>query len=259
MNQRYRIGVDVGGTGAKAGIVDLHEGRIVSERLRYDTPNQAGAIFATVARLVQQLQQDERVNGAGVGVAFPSVIKSGRIMTAANIDPATVGRNVVAELAPSIGENVTVLNDADAAALAEIHYGMVRSNPEFAAAETVLVITLGTGIGSGMVYRNELVPNFELGHLELDGVVAESRAAASSIERDGLSWAAYAERLNRYLAHVHRLFFPDVFVLGGGVSREAEAFLPLVEAPCPVAAAQLRADAGIIGAALQARQVEKYR
>ncbi|MFC0580846.1 polyphosphate--glucose phosphotransferase [Micrococcoides hystricis] len=249
MENRYRIGVDVGGTGAKAGIVDLQLGTIVSERLRYDTPNNAEAIFRTVVRLIQELQRDPRVGQAPVGVAFPSVIKAGTIMTAANIDPATLGRNVAHELAPEITSQLAVLNDADAAALAEVSYGVIRSKPEFRHAESVMVLTLGTGIGSGLIYQNQLIPNFELGHLELDGEVAETRAAASAIERDGLGWAEYANRVNRYLAHVHRLFFPDVFVLGGGVSREAEAFLPHISAQCPVAVAQLRADAGIIGAA----------
>ena len=245
-----RIGVDVGATGAKAAVVEVTTGQLLSERLRFDTPNEATAIFATVEKLITTLQdRDPRVKDAAVGIAFPSVIKNGQIRTAANIDAATIGRNVEAEFADYLGVSVIALNDADAAALAEVKYGLLSDHPEYSTADAVMVLTLGTGIGSGYVYRGQLIPNFELGHLELDGVVAESRAAASAIVRDDLDWPMYAERVNRYLAHVHRLFSPDVFVLGGGVSREAESFLPLLQAPVPVEVATLRADAGIIGAA----------
>ena len=191
-------------------------------------------------------------SGTGaIGVTFPAVIQHGVARTAANVDKTWIGTDVEALLGEHLGRPVTVVNDADAAGYAEARFGAARD-----VQGTVFMATLGTGIGSALIVDGHLVPNTELGHLEVDGKDAETRAADSARERDGLTWEHWARRLTRYLSAVERLLWPDLIVVGGGVSKKADKFLPLLQIRTPVVPAGLRNDGGIIGAALLATERE---
>jgi len=246
-----RIGVDVGGTGIKAGIVDTATGILAAPTLQVPTPRPATpeAVAAAMAELVDTISA--RVGAAPasapVGVALPAVVRWGTTRSAANIDPGWLGLNVENFLAGRLNRGVCALNDADAAGLAEVRFGAGRGIPG-----TVLVITLGTGIGSALVLNGQLVPNTELGHLELDGIAAEARASALARERDGLNWYRYTERLQRYFSRLEFLLAPDLIVVGGGISACSENFLPGLRLDTPVVPARLENTAGITGAALQA-------
>lgn len=238
----HAFGLDIGGTGTKGAVVDVTSGELRSERVRLDTPQPATieAVLATAAEVVA------RVGWAGpVGCAFPGIIKRGIVGSAANIDAGWIGQDLSARLAERLGQPVATLNDADAAGLAEIELGAGRG-----ISGVVMVLTLGTGIGSALFIDGTLVPNTELGHLQLDGVAAELRASAAARQRDGLSYAQWAERLQRYFDHLERVFAPDRFIIGGGISRNAEQFVPLISTTAPITVAALRQNAGIVGAAL---------
>ena len=240
------FGVDIGGSGIKAAIVDLQTGELLTERRKYLTPHPStpDAVAELVARLVTE------ANWTGlVGAAFPAVIKNGIALTAANVDESWIGADADAVFTKATGCDVTVLNDADAAGLAEVRYGAAKGVPG-----VVLLLTFGTGIGSGLFLDGQLVPNTELGHLELDGKDAEKRAAASARDNEGLSYKQWAKRVQRYLSHVEHLFNPDLFVVGGGVSKAAEKWVPLLELRTPVKPAELLNNAGIVGAALAAAE-----
>ncbi|MBO0895007.1 MULTISPECIES: polyphosphate--glucose phosphotransferase [Arthrobacter] len=245
------IGIDIGGTGIKGGIVDLAKGKLIGDRYRIPTPQPATpeAVAGVVAQIVEELSS--RKGGPGpdvpVGVTFPAIISHGIARSAANVDNSWIDTDVDTLLTKALGRDVQVMNDADAAGLAEARYGAGREVDG-----TVLVITLGTGIGSALIYKGMLVPNAELGHLEIDGHDAESKASASARERDGISWEEYAQRLQRYFSHVEFLFSPDLFVVGGGISKRSEDFLPLLNLRTPLVTANLKNNAGIVGAALQA-------
>jgi polyphosphate glucokinase len=183
-----------------------------------------------------------------VGVTFPGVVTRGTTRTAANVDAGWIDRDARGLIGERLGLPVTVLNDADAAGIAEMAFGAGRGRKG-----TVIVLTFGTGIGSAIFSEGRLVPNTELGHLELQGYEAEERASAKAREDEDLSWAQWARRVRKYLAYVEMLFWPELFVIGGGVSRKAEKFLPLVEGlRAEVVPAELRNNAGIVGAAMQA-------
>ena len=240
------FGVDIGGSGIKAAIVDLQTGELLTERRKYLTPHPStpDAVAELVARLVTE------ANWTGlVGAAFPAVIKNGIALTAANVDESWIGADSDAVFTKATGCDVTVLNDADAAGLAEVRYGAAKGVPG-----VVLLLTFGTGIGSGLFLDGQLVPNTELGHLELGGQDAEKRAAASARDNEGLSYKQWAKRVQRYLSHVEHLFNPDLFVVGGGVSKAAEKWVPLLELRTPVKPAELLNNAGIVGAALAAAE-----
>jgi polyphosphate glucokinase len=241
------FGVDVGGSGVKGAPVDLERGELAAERVRIATPQPAtpDAVVDVVARVLEEAGAPE----GRFGLTLPSVVTGGVARTAANIDPSWVGTDVVALVRERTGREAVVVNDADAAGLAEVRFGAAKDVDG-----VVLVLTLGTGIGSALVAGGRLVPNTELGHLELDGAVAESRAADSAREREGLSWPEWAGRLQRYLEHVDRLLWPDVVVLGGGVSKKAAKWLPHLDVRPELRVAALRNDAGIVGAALLAEQ-----
>ncbi|GER24388.1 polyphosphate glucokinase [Zafaria cholistanensis] len=249
--KRTAIGIDIGGTGTKGGIVDLDKGKLVGDRVRIPTPRPATpeALAETVGQIVAELsaRPEAPPPHLSVGVAFPAIIHHGVARSAANVDPAWIGTDVDALMTLRLGRPVQVVNDADAAGLAEARYGAGRG-----VAGTVLVLTLGTGIGSALIHNGVLVPNVELGHLELDGANAESRASASAREREELSWTEYAQRLQRYFSHVEFLFSPNLFVVGGGISKRSEDFLPHLTLATPVTTAALRNNAGIVGAALRA-------
>jgi polyphosphate glucokinase len=240
------LGIDIGGTGMKAAPVDLDTGKLTAERYKIATPNPSTpeAMAKVVHRLVEHFDWHGKV-----GVAFPAVVRNGVARTAANIDPSWIGTDVDAVFTAASNCAVHVINDADAAGLAEMRYGAGRKR-----AGVVIMLTFGTGIGSGMFLDGQLVPNTELGHLYLDGEEAEHRAAAIVRDREELSWKDWGRRVHRYLEHVEFLFSPDLFIVGGGVSRKADKWLPHVEIETEIVAASLENEAGIVGAALVAEQ-----
>jgi polyphosphate glucokinase len=239
------FGVDVGGSGIKGAPVDLGSGELTAERYKVATPRPAtpAAIAAAVAEVVAHFGWE-----APFGATFPGVVTGGVARTAANVDPSWVGTDVAAAFGETTGQAVTAVNDADAAGLAEVRWGAARGQRG-----VVLVVTLGTGIGTALIHQGSLVPNLELGHIELDGVDAETAAAGAVRERDGLGWAEWAGRVQRYLRAVEAYLWPDLIVIGGGVSRRAKKWLPLIELRTPIVAAGLQNQAGIAGAALLAQ------
>lgn len=248
------IGIDIGGTGIKGGIVDVRTGNLVSARYRIPTPSPATvqAVAAVVRQIVEELQSRELAPNpvSAVGIDFPAVVKNGVTLSAANVDNSWVGADLEGVMRRELdGRTVYALNDADAAGLAEATYGCGRERGGL-----MMVITLGTGIGSALINEGVLVPNTELGHLELGGKDAELRASARAREEHGLSWKKYSKRLRGYLEHLEMLFTPDLFILGGGISKNPEKFMPHVagKISTPVEVATLRNNAGIVGAALWA-------
>jgi len=243
-----RLGIDVGGSGVKGATVDVVEGRLTVDRLRIDTPVPAtpDAVTAVIGEIGQAFPAE-----GTVGVTFPGVVRHGVIGSAANVDRSWIGVDAAARFAEVLGRPVAVLNDADAAAVAEAEHGAAVGR-----AGVVIVLTFGTGIGSGVLLDGRLVPNTELGHLEVGGVDAELRASASARKRDSLPWAVWAERVDAYLAVVEMLFSPDLIVIGGGVSKSADKFLPLLRRRTEIVPAALRNEAGIIGAADAAHRAE---
>lgn len=245
------IGLDIGGTGIKGGIVDLKKGKLVGDRFRIDTPRPSTpeAVAEVVRQIVAELSLRDGAPApdAPVGITFPAIIHEGVALSAANVDKSWIGTDVDTLFTGALGRPVQVMNDADAAGLAEVRYGAGDG-----VKGSVLVITLGTGIGSALIHDGILVPNCELGHLEIDGYDAESRASAAARERDGLSWEEYAVRLQRYFSHVEFLFSPRLFVVGGGISKRSQDFLPQLSLRTPIRPAALKNNAGIVGGALQA-------
>ncbi|KIF03540.1 polyphosphate glucokinase, partial [Streptomyces sp. RSD-27] len=241
------FGVDIGGTGIKGAPVDLDRGEPAQERHKVLTPHPATpeGVAGGVVEVVRNFSWD-----GPIGVTFPGVVTHGVTRTAANVDKAWIGLDAASLFSERLGGRpVTVLNDADAAGVAEMTYGAGRGVPG-----TVLLLTLGTGIGSALFRDGRLVPNTELGHLELKGHDAETRASVKAKEDGDLSWERWARRLERYLAHVEMLFSPDLFILGGGVSRKPEKFLPLIQnVRAEIVPAELQNNAGIVGAAMAAR------
>jgi polyphosphate glucokinase len=242
--KHHPLGIDIGGSGIKGAPVDLTEGTFARDRMRLDTPkvSSPAAVADLVAEIAAHFADD--TGDSPIGVTLPSVVTNGIVRSAANIDSAWIGTDARKLLSERLGRPVTVVNDADAAGVGELHYGAARD-----AEGLVLMTTLGTGIGSALLYNGVLIPNSELGHLEIDGHDAESQAAASIRSDDKLSWDEWAARLQRYYSHVEDLLWPDLIVVGGGVSRKADKFLPLLHLRAPIVAAQLANSAGIIGAA----------
>ena len=240
------FGIDIGGSGIKGAIVDVTTGRLATERRRIPTPQPStpDAVAGVVAELVQAADWH-----GDVGATFPAVIKNGVARSAANVDPSWVGTDVDKLFTEVVGggNEVVVLNDADAAGIAEARWGAAKG-----VNGVVIMLTFGTGIGSALLMNGVLVPNTELGHLELDGHDAETRAAASVRDEHGMSYKKWSQRVNRYMQHVEALFTPDLFVVGGGVSKNADKWVPLLELQTPVEPAQLLNDAGIVGAAMAA-------
>lgn len=240
------IGIDIGGSGIKGARVNVATGALLSERIKYPTPagGHPGDILATVEQILQDLDssRDELM-----GVCFPAVVRHGVTMSAANVSSDWIGFPAERMFADSLDREVHFINDADAAGFAEARLGAARN-----VAGLVIVITLGTGIGTAIISEGVLVPNAELGHLELDGVDAESRASNSAREREGLSFEEWGGRLTRYFSHLEMLFSPDLFVIGGGVSKEHDEFLPHIHISTPIKPAQLLNNAGIVGSAVLA-------
>ena len=239
------FGVDVGGSGIKGAPVDLERGTLARERVRLETPHPATP--DAVCDVLQQVLEQAGAPDGPFGLTLPAVVTSGTARTAANIDPSWIGTDVRSLVRERTGRDALVLNDADAAGYAEMRFGAARD-----VAGTVLVLTLGTGIGSALVRDGTLVPNTELGHLELDGHDAETRASDAARKREDLSWEQWAERLTAYVRHVDMLLWPDLVVVGGGVSKKSDKWLHLLDVRPEVRTAELLNDAGIVGAALLA-------
>ena len=238
----HAIGVDIGGTGIKGAPVDLGAGAFTAERIRIPTPQPAtpDAVAAVVKEIVTKLDAP-----GTIGLTLPSVVLDGVVKTAANIDQEWIGTDAKALFEEATGRPVGVVNDADAAGIAEVRFGAGKDRHG-----VVLLVTLGTGIGSALFVDGTLVPNTELGHLPLHHGDAEDWAAESVREDDDLSWKEWGHRLSDYMELVEKLLWPNLIIIGGGVSRKSEKFLPHVRARTEVVPAQLLNDAGIVGAAL---------
>jgi len=243
------FGIDIGGSGIKGAPVDLTTGKLVAGRVRIETPQPATpkAVVKTVTTLLKRFGTG--VRDLPIGITVPCVVSGGVTLSASNIDKAWIGFRAADALAESLGREIILLNDADAAGLAESKYGAAQGQPGL-----VIVTTLGTGIGSAMIMGGILVPNSELGNLEIDGHVAEKRAAASIRTKENLTWPEYIDRLQRFYERVEFLFTPDLFVVGGGISRDSGHFLPYLNLRTPIVPAHLRNHAGIVGAAWYANR-----
>ncbi|MBH0129148.1 polyphosphate--glucose phosphotransferase [Salinibacterium sp. NK8237] len=238
------LGIDIGGTGIKGAIVDTDTGKLVSERMKIATPKSGkpDAIVKVVIELIDKLGGIPE--SMPVGVCFPAIVRNGMTMSAANISKEWIGLEAEALFEKALGRDIHFVNDADAAGVAEVRYGAAKGVPGL-----ILLTTLGTGIGSALIYNGTLVPNSELGHLTIGRRDAEKGASFSAKERQRLSWKAWAKRLQRYYTHLELLFSPDLFLVGGGVSKSHEKFLPLLKLKTPIVPAKLRNNAGILGAA----------
>jgi polyphosphate glucokinase len=248
---RIAIGVDVGGSGIKVAAVNIATGELVSERHRVATPNPSTpeAVCDVITRMVKRTATAVRAAAAPVGVGIPSVLIGGVSMTAANIDPGWAGFEVDKRLTGLLKRDVIALNDADAAGLAEMRFGAGKGKTG-----VVLLLTLGTGVGSGLFNDGKLVPNTELGHMEIRGRDAERRSAAAARVRRGLSWKAWAADLDEHLHAIDRILWPGLFIIGGGVSKRSDRFIPRLTVRPPVVPAMLLNDAGIVGAAIAAAE-----
>ena len=238
------VGIDIGGTGIKGAIVDVATGELLTDRMKLPTPEggKPDDILDTVLALFDEI--GDIGADAHVGVCFPAIVLGGRTMSAANVSKKWIGLEAETLFEQKLGRDIHFVNDADAAGIAEARYGAAVG-----AKGLTILTTLGTGIGSAMLFNGELIPNSELGHLELDGQDAEHLASTSAKEKENLSWKQWAKRLQRYYEHLELLFSPDLILVGGGVSKSSEEFLPLLNLRTPIIPAALRNNAGIIGAA----------
>lgn len=239
------IGIDIGGSGIKGNLVDLDLGEPIGERLKVATPDPSTP--EAVGDVIQEMVEHFGVPGP-VGCTFPAVVRHGVTMSAANVDDSWIGTDAAALFSSVTGRKVTVVNDADAAGLAEMSFGSGRNRDG-----VVICLTFGTGIGSAVFTHGVLVPNTEFGHLEFRGFESvEDWAAARVKDDEGLSWSEWAERVDAYLQHLERVMSPDLFVIGGGVSRKFDRYASDLHTSCEVVAATLRNEAGIVGAAMAA-------
>jgi len=245
------LGIDIGGSGIKGAPVDIEAGKLLAERIRIKTPK--GAEPKPVAEVTAEIARSFKWKGP-IGIGFPAPIKSGVALMAANISGEWVGTNADELFTNATGCPCKVGNDADVAGLAEMKFGAGKDHTG-----TVVIITLGTGIGTAIFYNRQLLPNTEFGHLEIKGEDAEYRASDAARQRDDLSWKKYAKRLNKYLAALEKLFWPDLFIIGGGISKTHEKFIPLLTVQTRVVPAHLQNEAGIVGAALFTKGVAKKR
>jgi polyphosphate glucokinase len=238
------LGIDIGGSGIKGAPVDLATGELTTKRLRIRTP--AKSTPKNVAEVVAQIVANfaDAIGDGPIGVTIPAVVTHGKTRSAANIDKSWIDCEAEKLFEDHLGRNIMLVNDADAAGVAEIHYGAAKDHPGL-----VLLTTLGTGIGSAILYRGVLVPNSELGHIEVDGYDAESRAASSIKDKEGLSFSEWAKRLQRYYERVEAILWPDLIVIGGGVSKESEKFIHKLKLNAELVPAKLLNTAGIVGAA----------
>jgi polyphosphate glucokinase len=239
----HALGVDIGGTGIKAAPVDVETGKLLDERRKILTPRPA--VPDAVAGVVKQLSSSFGWSGP-IGITFPGVVINGVTRTAANLDPAWIGMDAGALFGKATGNPVHVLNDADAAGVAEMTFGAGTGEKG-----TVLMLTLGTGIGSALFIGGQLVPNTEFGHIEIHGHDAETRASEQAKGLHDLSWGKWAGRVDEYLQHMEALLSPQLFIIGGGISKQSEKFVPrLTGIRARVVPAAMLNDAGIVGAAM---------
>ncbi len=241
------LGIDIGGTGIKGAPVDVENGSLLAPRFRLLTPSPSKP--KPMAETVAEIARHFAWTGP-IGCGFPALVQAGVVRSAANIHKKWIGVDAQALFADVTGCPVIVLNDADAAGLAEMTFGAGRGRNG-----VVMIITIGTGLGTALFLDGQLVPNTELGHIEIGGQDAELRASDAARQRDKLTWKRWAKRFNRYLNTLERLFSPDLFILGGGASKKHEKFIPLLSVRAEILPAQLLNEAGIIGAALAARTV----
>ncbi len=242
MKNQVVLGIDIGGSGIKGAPVDISTGEFLAERHRIETP--IPATPEAIAQVIKQLAEHFNWTGS-IGCGFPAVVQNGLVYTASNIDAAWININAKKLFSKVTGLKVTVINDADAAGLAEMKFGAGKKNKDF-----VLIITVGTGIGTAIFTRRKLLPNTELGHIQLHGDSAERYASDAARKKDELEWESWAGRFNEYLAALEKLFYPDLIILGGGLSKKPEKFLHLLTPRTPIVTARLQNNAGIVGAAL---------
>jgi polyphosphate glucokinase len=244
MSATTAIGIDIGGTGIKGAVVDMATGELLSDRVKLPTPK--GGRPKDIMEITRELLNTVSAGAADlpVGVCFPAVVKNGHTMSAANVSKDWIGLAAEELFEEALGRPIHFINDADAAGHAEAEFGAAKGVPG-----VVLLTTLGTGIGSALLNDGVLVPNTELGHIEIDGHDYETKAAYSAKERDDLSWEKWARRLQKYYTTLEALFSPDLFIVGGGVSKNYNDFIPLLELRTPIVPAVHRNNAGILGAA----------
>jgi len=243
------LGIDVGGSGIKGALVDLNTGALTTDRIRIRTP--LPATPAAVAATIAEVAAGTGWSGDRFGCALPAVVTDGLVRTAANIDSTWIDIDGRALLQEAVGAPAVLLNDADAAGLAEMRFGAGRDQPG-----VVLVLTFGTGIGSGVFSEGVLVPNTELGHIVVDGVEAEATASAKAQEEESLTFGEWSDRVNRFLAAVETILWPDLIVFGGGISKEYAKFAELLQSRARIVPATFRNEAGIIGAALATQEAK---
>jgi polyphosphate glucokinase len=238
------VGIDIGGTGIKGAIVDVSTGKLLSDRIKLPTPEggEPDDIVLTVQEVLKKLGSPDKK--LPMGLCFPAVVVKGRTLSAANVSKKWIGLEAEELFEKGLDRNISFVNDADAAGYAEALYGAAEKNKGL-----VILTTLGTGIGTALIYKGVLIPNAELGHLQLEGVDWETRAAYSAKERENLSWEEWAGRLQKYYDMLVALFHPDLLIVGGGVSKEYKDFLPLLKLDTQIVPAVLRNNAGILGAA----------
>lgn len=249
---KIAIGIDIGGTGIKGALVDVKKGELLSDRIRVETPD--GGRPNEIAEVVRQLigALDPKGEAGAIGICFPAVVQHGVTKSAANVSKEWIGLDADELFTKLVGKAVHLINDADAAGVAEMKFGVGKKKKGI-----VMMTTLGTGIGSALFVDGHLVPNTELGHIEINGIDYETKAAYSAKERENLDWNQWAERLQTYYTKLENLFTPDLFVVGGGVSKEHEDFLPLLKLRTEIVPAKLKNSAGIIGAAMVAIKQSK--
>jgi polyphosphate glucokinase len=242
------VGVDIGGTGIKGAIVDVESGELQSDRLKKPTPEggKPDDIADVVVDIINELKM---TNDEPIGICFPAVVKGGRTMSAANVSKKWIGFEAEKLFEKKLGRQIHFVNDADAAGFAEQQFGAAKGVDGL-----VIMTTLGTGIGTALINDGVLIVNAELGHIEIDGVDYETKASYAAKERDDLSWKHWAKRLQKYYSHLEAYLSPELFVVGGGVSKQYEEFLPLLDLQAKIIPAKLRNNAGIIGAAKLAEE-----
>jgi len=245
-SQSTVLGIDIGGTGIKAAPVDINKGELLQERFRIDTPQPPTprAMLSVIGDIIEHWKWEGKI-----GCGFPGVLKRGEVYTAANLSKQWIGINLADQIKKISFCEAVVINDADSAGLAEIKFGAGKEYNKHGGG-VVIMITLGTGIGTALFVDGHLVHNTELGHIEIDGKDAEKQAAASVRERKSLSWKKWGNRVNTYLQTMEKLFSPDLFIIGGGVSKKPDKFFQYIELKTKIVPAEMNNDAGIVGAAL---------
>jgi len=237
------LGIDIGGTGIKGAVVDLNTGKFLTKKVKYKTPDVSSP--AAVLEIMKQLITDFSWENKPIGVGFPAIIKNGIAMSAANVDKSWKGFDIQAYFSKELEVLVTVVNDADAAGMAEFKFGSANNMPG-----TVMLLTLGTGIGSALFVDGHLVPNVEMGHLKWKRSIAEDYASNRARKRDKLDWPKFGARLNEILHHISFLMSPDLIIIGGGISKSFEFYKPYIDIEGTIVPASLQNEAGIIGAAI---------